>query len=180
MWGNAYRATTVCVDTYHHRVLSGRLYNPALPAEGLRFESLVEFLLAMEDLLNETHFPQSFTAVRSFRTSSQRGSRARRRADGNREAGHLYGVGALPPEHQLARICILAGNRTGRKLPQCAGTGPADEQRIGNFRIIPAGNAARLVIPARRRRTRQDGKIRPVEIAARANRRKRRDAKQGG
>ena len=72
MWGNAYRATTVCVDTYHHRVLSGRLYNPALPAEGLRFESLVEFLLAMEDLLNETHFPQSFTAVRSFRTSSQR------------------------------------------------------------------------------------------------------------
>lgn len=108
------------------------------------------------------------------------GSRARRRADGNREAGHLYGVGALPPEHQLARICILAGNRTGRKLPQCAGTGPADEQRIGNFRIIPAGNAARLVIPARRRRTRQDGKIRPVEIAARANRRKRRDAKQGG
>ena len=72
MWGNAYRATTVCVDPYHHRVLSGRLYNPALPAEGLRFESLVEFLLAMEDLLNETHFPQSFTAVRSFRTSSQR------------------------------------------------------------------------------------------------------------
>ena len=72
MWGNAYRATTVCVDTYHHRVLSGRLYNPALPAEGLRFESLVEFLLAMEDLLNETHFPQSFTAVWSFRTSSQR------------------------------------------------------------------------------------------------------------
>ena len=67
MRGNAYRATTVCVDTYHHRVLSGRLYNPALPAEGLRFESLVEFLLA-----NETHFPQSFTAVRSFRTSSQR------------------------------------------------------------------------------------------------------------
>ena len=180
MWGNAYRATTVCVDTYHHRVLSGRLYNPALPAEGLRFESLVEFLLAMEDLLNETHFPPVLYRRAVLSDIFPAGSRARRRADGNREAGHLYGVGALPPEHQLARICILAGNRTGRKLPQCAGTGPADEQRIGNFRIIPAGNAARLVIPARRRRTRQDGKIRPVEIAARANRRKRRDAKQGG
>ena len=176
MWGNAYRATTVCVDTYHPRVLSGRLHNPALPAEGLRFESLVEFLLAMEDLLNETHFPQSFTAVRSFRTSSQRAAVP---------AGEQTATGRLA----TFTVSVLFRQNTSwqgsvswleRKLPQCAGTGPADEQRIGNFRIIPAGNAARLVIPARRRRTRQDGKIRPVEIAARANRRKRRDAKQGG
>lgn len=74
MWGNAYRATTVCVDDYHHRVLTGRLYNPALPPEGRRFESLVEFLLAMEELLNEMNFPQSFTAVRSFRESPERAS----------------------------------------------------------------------------------------------------------
>lgn len=74
MWGNAYRATTVCVDDYRHRVLAGRLYNPALPPEGRRFESLVEFLLAMEELLNEMNFPQSFTAVRSFRESPERAS----------------------------------------------------------------------------------------------------------
>lgn len=72
MWGNAYRTTTVCVDDYCHRVLTGRLYNPALPREGCQFESLVEFLLAMEELLNEMHFPQSFTAVRSFRDSPER------------------------------------------------------------------------------------------------------------
>lgn len=74
MWGNAYRATTVCVDDYRHRVLTGRLYNPALPPEGLRFESLVEFLLVMEELLNEMHFPQSFTAMRSFRGPQVRAS----------------------------------------------------------------------------------------------------------
>lgn len=74
MWGNAYRATTVCVDAYRHRVLTGRLYNPALPPEGRRFESLVEFLLVMEELLNEMHFPQSFTAMRSFRGPQARAS----------------------------------------------------------------------------------------------------------
>lgn len=104
MWGNAYRATTVCVDTYHHRVLSGRLYNPALPAEGLRFESLVEFLLAMEDLLNETHFPQSFTAVRSFRTSSQRAAVP---------AGEQTATGGWPP---LRCRCSSARTPAGKDL----------------------------------------------------------------
>lgn len=63
--GNEYRTTVVCVDSCESGVLAGRLYNPYL-GEGVRFQSLMEFLLEMEDLLDRMQFPQSFTAARSF------------------------------------------------------------------------------------------------------------------
>lgn len=68
-WGNAYRTTVVCVDSYDEHVLRGRLYNPHQP-EGIAFRSVMEFLLRMEDLLDDMHFPQSFSAVRVLRRSA--------------------------------------------------------------------------------------------------------------
>lgn len=65
MWGNEYRTTVVCVDSYEQSVLTGRLYNPYL-SEGRTFDSLMEFLRVMEELLNGMNFPQPFTTVRSF------------------------------------------------------------------------------------------------------------------
>ena len=62
---NQYRATQVCVDSYHDGVLAGRLYNQAV-SEALSFHSTVQFLLQMEDLLDQMQFPQPFHAVRSF------------------------------------------------------------------------------------------------------------------
>lgn len=70
-WGNAYRTTVVCVDGYDEHVLRGRLYNPHQP-EGIAFRSVMEFLLRMEDLLDDMHFPQSFSAVRSFGAPPER------------------------------------------------------------------------------------------------------------
>ncbi len=70
-WGNAYRTTVVCVDSYDEHVLRGRLYNPHRP-EGVAFRSAMEFLLRMEDLLDDMHFPQSFSAVRSFGAPPER------------------------------------------------------------------------------------------------------------
>lgn len=70
-WGNAYRTTVVCVDSYDEHVLRGRLYNPHQP-EGIAFRSAMEFLLRMEDLLDDMHFPQSFSAVRSFGAPPER------------------------------------------------------------------------------------------------------------
>lgn len=64
-YGNEYRTTMVCIDGYDGGVPSGRLYNPALPG-GARFESLMEFILCTEALLDGMQFPQSFTAVRAF------------------------------------------------------------------------------------------------------------------
>jgi hypothetical protein len=65
MRGNAYRTTIVCVDSYQNGVLSGRMYNPYLE-DGETFQSLTQFLLKMENLLDSMQFPQSFTAVRAF------------------------------------------------------------------------------------------------------------------
>lgn len=64
-WGEEYRTTIVCVDSYEERMLCGRFYNPYL-AEGKRFRCMTHFLLEMEQTLNIMEFPQSFTALRSF------------------------------------------------------------------------------------------------------------------
>ena len=64
-WGNEYRLTTVCIDSYDNGELAGRFYNPHL-GEGKAFRSLIQFLKEMEDLLDDMNFPQSFTALRSF------------------------------------------------------------------------------------------------------------------
>ena len=75
-WGNEYRLTTVCIDSYENGVLTGRLYNPHL-SEGQSFRSLTEFLKKMDVLLDEMNFPQSFSEIRTFKSSpqiNQRGS----------------------------------------------------------------------------------------------------------
>ena len=64
-WGNEYRSTTVCIDSYESGVLTGRLYNPYLDT-GQAFESLTQFLFRMERLLDTMSFPQSATAARTF------------------------------------------------------------------------------------------------------------------
>lgn len=63
--GNQYRATQVCVDSYHDGVLTGRLYN-AVSETPRVFHSATQFLLQMEELLDQLHFPQPFQAVRTF------------------------------------------------------------------------------------------------------------------
>lgn len=63
--GNQYRSTQVCVDSYHDGVLVGRLYNPISDAPR-PFRSTIQFLMQMEELLDQLHFPQPFQAVRSF------------------------------------------------------------------------------------------------------------------
>jgi hypothetical protein len=64
-WGNEYRTTTVCVDSYENQVLVGRFYNPYCP-EGVRFHGVMNFLLKMEEMLDQMNFPQAFSDVRTF------------------------------------------------------------------------------------------------------------------
>ena len=64
-WSNEFRLTQLCVDSYDDGVLCGRLYNP-YKAGGVEFKSLSQFLLLMEDILDEMDFPQPFTETRSF------------------------------------------------------------------------------------------------------------------
>lgn len=64
-WGNEYRISRVCVDTYHEGAFSGRFYHPSRP-EGEIFHSLSQYLIKMEALLDEMDCPQSHTEARSF------------------------------------------------------------------------------------------------------------------
>lgn len=64
-WGNQYRTTVICVDSFDSGLLVGRLSNPALE-DGEMFSGVMELLRKMEALLDGMEFPQSFTARRSF------------------------------------------------------------------------------------------------------------------
>ena len=64
-WGNEYRTTSVCIDSYENQVLVGRFYNPYYP-EGVSFHGVMDFLLKMEEMLDQMNFPQAFSDVRTF------------------------------------------------------------------------------------------------------------------
>jgi len=64
--GEMYRNIWLCVDSYDQGVMTGRFYHPGLEETSYGFASLAQFLLKVEQMLNEANFPQSFTAKRSF------------------------------------------------------------------------------------------------------------------
>jgi len=63
--GQMHRTAIMCVDSYENGVPVGRFYHPS--NEGMcAFRSLSQFLTELDRTLDETAFPQSFNAVRSF------------------------------------------------------------------------------------------------------------------
>jgi hypothetical protein len=65
MTGNEYRTMLVCMDDYQGAELQGRILNPCLSG-AVHFESLMQMLLKIDALLDEMHFPQSYTIEREF------------------------------------------------------------------------------------------------------------------
>ena len=63
--GNEYRTTIVCVDSYTNGVLVGRFYNPSRRG-GEAFQSLTQFLVKMDQTLDEINLPQAFDSARAF------------------------------------------------------------------------------------------------------------------
>ena len=63
--GNEYRTTMLCVDSYDNSVLQGRFFNP-YDKDGQSFTSASDFLVKMENMLDEMHFPEAFNAIRTF------------------------------------------------------------------------------------------------------------------
>ena len=64
-WGEEYRTTVLCIDSYEDAVPKGRFYNRYLP-EGKMFQSITQFLLEMEQVLDNMDFPKAYTATRTF------------------------------------------------------------------------------------------------------------------
>ena len=67
-WGNEYRTTRVCIDSYENQVPVGRIYNPFYPDE-VPFHGVMDFLKKMEAMLDQMNFPQAFSSVRTFAKS---------------------------------------------------------------------------------------------------------------
>ena len=65
MWGDGYRTTMICVDSYDKSVPVGRFYNQYCP-EGVLFHGAINLIKKMETMLDQMSLPQSFSAVRSF------------------------------------------------------------------------------------------------------------------
>ena len=63
--GNEYRTTMLCIDSYDNSVLKGRFFNP-YDKDGQSFTSATDFLVKMENMLDEMHFPEAFNAIRTF------------------------------------------------------------------------------------------------------------------
>ena len=63
--GEAFRTTTVCIDSYENGVPKGRFYNRCLP-EGKVFQSITQFLVEMEQTLDDVKYPKSFAELRTF------------------------------------------------------------------------------------------------------------------
>lgn len=64
VWAGENRKITVCVDAYENGILKGRIYNAYQELE--HFESLMQFLICVESILEEQQIPQSYTALRKF------------------------------------------------------------------------------------------------------------------
>lgn len=63
-WVSDDRKMTICADSYDNGVLRGWFYNAACGVSS--FESLSQFLLRMESILEETQTPQAYTVHRTF------------------------------------------------------------------------------------------------------------------
>ena len=68
-WSRERSKTIVCLDSYHNGVPVGRIYGPHIGFQ--RFNSLSQFLIKMEEMLDDAQMPQSYTALRTFPTVTE-------------------------------------------------------------------------------------------------------------
>lgn len=64
IWTSPSRMNIVCVDSYDEGVMKGRFYSHE--GTGECFSSLSQFLLKMEEQLDQTKLPQAYTSPRTF------------------------------------------------------------------------------------------------------------------
>jgi hypothetical protein len=62
----------VCIDSYEGRVPKGRIYNQYMDGE-ISFASMMDFILAMEDMLEKMNYPQAYEEKRTFQRTKDSG-----------------------------------------------------------------------------------------------------------
>lgn len=68
-WVNESRKIIICVDSYEDDVLKGRFCDISQQVQ--QFSSWSQFLLKMEQMLDEMQLPQSYTTLRRYRIPLQ-------------------------------------------------------------------------------------------------------------
>ena len=66
---DACRTSIICIDSYDSKVMAGRLYN-AYYNGGVTFNSTMELLKTINNMLEDMNCPQSFSASRIFWSSN--------------------------------------------------------------------------------------------------------------
>ena len=64
LWTQENRKILVCVDSYQSGIFRGRFFTADQQMQ--TFDSLSQFLIRIEDLLDENRVPQAYTACRTF------------------------------------------------------------------------------------------------------------------
>lgn len=97
MWVHDSRKILVCVDSYESGVLRGRFFTPF--QEMQPFDSLSQFLVGIENMLEENRVLQSYTACRTFSTLLQSGGRTGQPGTNRRGARATFELQVLFRQH---------------------------------------------------------------------------------
>lgn len=65
---NPHRTTIVCVDSFENGGMRGRMYNGGVSGE-ITFNTLMEFLLQMETMLDNMQFTDAVASAKSFQNT---------------------------------------------------------------------------------------------------------------
>lgn len=68
IWASDQRKNLICIDSYEDGVPKGRFFDDTYDC--IPFKSLSQFLLRMEQVLNDKQLPQSYTTPRTFASRS--------------------------------------------------------------------------------------------------------------
>ena len=101
VYGNDYWLTMVYVDSYQDNVLKGWFHNPYLKTPQ-HFNSLADFIIKIESMLDLMGLPQSFSASRSFKKLNPVRSPEARGISQARRQGHILPQHTFQAEQQLA------------------------------------------------------------------------------
>ena len=65
---NACRYSKICLDSYDGENMKGFISNPFYP-KSISFDSTIDFLMKMQDMIEEMDYPKPYRLMRSFEAS---------------------------------------------------------------------------------------------------------------
>ena len=112
-WVSDNRKMTVCIDNYDNGILQGRFYNAYHDIS--YFESLSQFLIRMEALLEESQTPQAYTAHRTFSAILRPDDEAQTRPQARKGAKATFELQVLFRQHSSWQGVLIWKDRNAEQ-----------------------------------------------------------------